>query len=200
MASTASFGWTKRTSEEIEARTRIVRGLHRSPLSLLEHRCIDQDNIDDSLASLPVFLAGCNELLVLAGRTYPTRLWCVMELFVYVRMGGKRERLVSRLLDDSTDLATRLAKFDAEDARCYLDNDRQKLLAVIEAAFGTFYLFNGLVRGIFSEATYTPTPTKRAKSGWRRLRKRSKAGGSKGVVMVGSPATAGEPASAGDAV
>ena len=147
-----------------------------------------------------MFLAGCNELLVLAGRTYPTRLWCVMELFVYVRMGGKRERLVSRLLDDSTDLATRLAKFDAEDARCYLDNDRQKLLAVIEAAFGTFYLFNGLVRGIFSEATYTPTPTKRAKSGWRRLRKRSKAGGSKGVVMVGSPATAGEPASAGDAV
>ena len=118
---------------------------------------------------------------------------------MYVRMGGKRERLVSRLLDDSTDLATRLAKFDAEDARCYLDNDRQKLLAVIEAAFGTFYLFNGLVRGIFSEATYTPTPT-RAKSGWRRLRKRSKAGGSKGVVMVGSPATAGEPASASDAV
>ena len=77
-----------------------------------------------------------------------------MELFVYVRMGGKRERLVSRLLDDSTDLATRLAKFDAEDARCYLDNDRQKLLAVIEAAFGTFTPFNTIVRRIGDKALH----------------------------------------------
>ena len=57
----------------------------------LDKACIDQTNIDASLASLPIFLAGCQGLLVLAGKTYPTRLWCVVELFVYLRMGGTKE-------------------------------------------------------------------------------------------------------------
>ena len=38
--------------------------------------CIDQNNIDASLAVLPIFLAGCKTLLVLPGSTYATRLWC----------------------------------------------------------------------------------------------------------------------------
>lgn len=37
--------------------------------------CIDQENIDANLSSLPVFLAGCKQLVVLAGETYPSRLW-----------------------------------------------------------------------------------------------------------------------------
>ena len=37
--------------------------------------CIDQLNIEESLACLPVFLAGCKQLLVLAGQTYSSRLW-----------------------------------------------------------------------------------------------------------------------------
>ena len=37
--------------------------------------CIAQDDIQANLACLPVFLAGCKELLVLAGATYSTRLW-----------------------------------------------------------------------------------------------------------------------------
>ena len=47
--------------------------------------CIDQSNIQQSLACLPVFLAGCQTLLVVAGPTYCSRLWCVMELFAFVR-------------------------------------------------------------------------------------------------------------------
>ena len=47
--------------------------------------CIDQDNIQQSLACLPVFLAGCQTLLVVAGPTYCSRLWCVMELFTFAR-------------------------------------------------------------------------------------------------------------------
>ena len=47
--------------------------------------CIDQDNIQQSLACLPVFLAGCQTLLVVAGATYCSRLWCVMELFTFAR-------------------------------------------------------------------------------------------------------------------
>ena len=44
-------------------------------LSRSTQACIDQTSIDDSLACLPVFLAGCNQLLVLAGPTYTSRLW-----------------------------------------------------------------------------------------------------------------------------
>ena len=34
---------------------------------------------------------------------------------------------------------------------CFLEGDRQKLLAVIEAGFGSFVPFNKLVREIFNE-------------------------------------------------
>ena len=37
--------------------------------------CIDQNNIDQALACLPIFLAGCKTLLITAGPTYCTRLW-----------------------------------------------------------------------------------------------------------------------------
>ena len=37
--------------------------------------CIDQLNIDASLACLPIFLSGCKKLLMLVGSTYVTRLW-----------------------------------------------------------------------------------------------------------------------------
>ena len=58
--------------------------------------------------------------------------------------------MVIKLLDDASALAQTLAKFDAGKARCYLDRDRQKLLAVIEASFGSFYPFNRLVRASFA--------------------------------------------------
>ena len=37
--------------------------------------CIDKENLDVSLACLPVFLAGCQHVLVAAGPTYTGRLW-----------------------------------------------------------------------------------------------------------------------------
>jgi hypothetical protein len=113
--------------------------------------CIDQLNIEASLACLPVFLSGCKQLLILAGETYSSRLWCVMEIFVFVRMGGTRDAMVVKLLDATGSLATCLTEFDAGKAKCFLDGDRQRLWAVIEASFGTFDPFNKIVRGIFVE-------------------------------------------------
>ncbi len=51
--------------------------LERSPMLWLDKACIDQSDIDANLACLPLFLSGCQELLVLPGATYPLRLWCV---------------------------------------------------------------------------------------------------------------------------
>ena len=64
----------------------------------------------------------------------------------------------------TSDLAAGLATFDAGRAKCFLDEDKQRLWAVIEASFGTFAPFNALVRDIFSHgvdepAAAAPKPT-----------------------------------------
>ena len=60
----------------------VPREEERVPTIWLDKACIDQDNIDESLAALPIFLSGCKSLVAVAGPSYPTRLWCVMELCV----------------------------------------------------------------------------------------------------------------------
>ena len=116
----------------------------------LDKACIDQTNIDANLMALPVFLSGCRSLLVLVGPTYSTRLWCVMELFVFLRMGGQHDDIAVRLLEGGDSLVRQLEKFDAGKAKCFLNRDRQRLWAVIEASFGTFAPFNKRVRAVFA--------------------------------------------------
>ena len=63
---------------------------------------------------------------MLVGPTYITRLWCVMEVFIFMRIkdvGAGSARLASqfitvKLLGDSTDLVLSLARFDAAKAQC----------------------------------------------------------------------------------
>jgi hypothetical protein len=74
-----------------------------------------------------------------------------MEIFVFVRMGGKQSDMVVRLLSGTTDLAPALLKFDAGKAETFDPNDRERLWAVIEASFGTFDPFNKVVRDMFGE-------------------------------------------------
>merc|ERR1719498_1823720 len=65
----------------------------REPRLWIDKYCIDQNNIDESLASLPVYLAGCRKLVILCGKTYLKRLWCIVELFVFLEMGGEVRNL-----------------------------------------------------------------------------------------------------------
>ena len=85
-----------------------------------------------------------------------TRVQCVMELFVFVRMGGKSSDILVKLLSES--VVASLAKFDAAKARCFLDKDRQGLLAVIEASFGTCAPFNKIIRALFSQMQLGESP------------------------------------------
>ena len=109
----------------------------------------------------------------MAGPTYCSRLWCVMEIFTFMRMGGTRERIEVKMLmhKDLTDpaaakkvLKRQFATFDAANAECFLpkDNDKHRLLAVVEAGFGDFKVFNQHVRSIFDDRlqeTYANLPT-----------------------------------------
>ena len=60
-------------------------------------------------------------------------------------------QLTIKLLGDDASLALSLARFDAARAECRYDRDRQRLLAVIEASFGTTAPFNQLVLEVFNK-------------------------------------------------
>ena len=100
-----------------------------------------------TLPSLPhqVYLAGCKQLLVLAGPTYVERLWCIVEVFTYLRMGGSPDRMVVVPLAGQT-ARLNFGEFDAEKAKCFSPEDKRKLLQAITMAFGSCEPFNALVR------------------------------------------------------
>merc|ERR1712217_437814 len=78
----------------------------RSARIWFDKACINQNNIEADLCGLPVFLSGCNKLLLLCGPTYLSRLWCVMELFTFVHIGGTDDNveIVALLPEDQTEM------------------------------------------------------------------------------------------------
>ena len=78
--------------------------------------------------------------------------------FTFLRTGGTVERVQIKLISNpSSDqaaarrlLVERFTQFKAENASCFLDRDRQRLLAVIETGFGDFVKFNSIVRNVFA--------------------------------------------------
>ena len=119
--------------------------------------------LEESLKCLPVFLTGCTHLVVLAGDQYTTRLWCVLEVFTFLRIGSSIDMMVILPLiytdkddgkeQDNNQMAARLeaesrvqrqfATFDVNHAQCYAA-DRDKLLSLIEAGFSDLTRFNQL--------------------------------------------------------
>jgi hypothetical protein len=88
----------------------------RPPRVFVDKACIDQQAIDESLAALPVYLAGCRRIVVCFGPTYPTRLWTLMELFVFLKMGASPDDVVVLPIGD-VDHFEQMAAFDASQAR-----------------------------------------------------------------------------------
>ena len=173
----------------------------RMPFVWLDKGSIDQQNISENLACLPVYMAGCKALLVLAGPSYGSRLWCLIELFVWVRMGGSVAAITvvpfvnsapkPQLLRVSTrrvsvdtaskrrssfastidvrlsgishakttplprapavhDVTHRLLAVDAYSSSCFKEDERQRLLGIIESGCGV-ESFNEIVRHIVRE-------------------------------------------------
>jgi hypothetical protein len=124
--------WAK--LQEWRAAFRQVHG--REPKLWIDKYCIDQTKIDDSLACLPVYLAGCKTLVIFCGETYLKRLWCLVEIFVFLEMGGHMDNLEVHLLQDEADplpLKHQLANFNPAESRCSTEDDTERLQAVIRA-------------------------------------------------------------------
>merc|ERR1740120_679411 len=98
--------------------------------------------IEVDLRCLPVFLMGCSRLVLFCGRTYLSRLWCILELFTYVHMGGREEDIELVLVrreeheqDDMHEIQARFDAFNASDCECYCPEEKERLLSIIEAAY-----------------------------------------------------------------
>ena len=115
----------------------------REPRVWIDKCCVDQQAIDESLKCLPVFLAGCAELIVLIGPTYLKRLWCAIEMYTFLAMGGATEQI--KFLSpapytvcpevNALGLERSFESFDVREARCCKQLDEQRLLGVVETGF-----------------------------------------------------------------
>ena len=66
-------------------------------------------------------------------------------------LGGDRERIIVRYLHDDVDeFARKIGPIDSAKARCTYEMDREFLLAIIEASFGTVAPFDKVVSEIFA--------------------------------------------------
>jgi len=132
----------------------------RSPTLWIDKLCIDQAAIARDLLYLPVFLAACNRLLVLSGPTYTSRLWCVMELYVYISMneGNRSHRnsiSVVKLCEGAEHGGwggdQKWKYFDAADCECFDPDDKAKMISIFEHGVGGVEAFNKEVRRLMNQ-------------------------------------------------
>ena len=107
----------------------------------LDKVCIDQENLSDGLRVLCINVTACKKLLVVCGKTYFQRLWCMLELFIMLAFSQNEADVVSRieLVPIEADGVTResilesMSTFELERAHCYDPNEEIKLRSVMAA-------------------------------------------------------------------
>jgi hypothetical protein len=176
----------------------------RAPRVWLDKACIQQTAIEESLRMLPIFLSGCRTLLILAGRTYTSRLWCVLECFVFLKMGGEPERIQVYPFSEESDKSVqevansavvvhRLERFDARRATCFKEDERQHLLSVIRAGFGSLDEFNSTMRGLFIDKMQPHLAGLQRQAVWARARTSLRRASSSGQLEHKATVTIADP-------
>ena len=74
-----------------------------------------------------------------------------MEVFIFLKMGGSIQRITIVPIDvaDSTEARKLFADADVSKCKCFLEEDRQRLLGIVERGFGDFDTFNQMIRQMF---------------------------------------------------
>merc|ERR1712079_45278 len=140
-------------------RTTFIAKNRREPCIWFDKACIDQTNIEEDLRCLPIFVGGCNELLVLCGTSYLNRLWCVVELFTFLHTGGNISKVTfnrlcyeDNLHEESIKLEDAIDTFDVKKCSCFNPADKEKMLPIIMSAFGDLDKFSDNVRELLKHA------------------------------------------------
>jgi len=114
--------------------------------------CLSRYDTESDLLCLPFFVGGCKQFVVLAGPTWSSRLWCLVEAFVFLQLGSS-DALVVRGTQSPETLRCSAAK-----AMCTLASDRDGLLGAIESAFGTLTAFDAAVNQALLQAANRQGP------------------------------------------
>ena len=131
----------------------------RVPTVWYDRVCIQEATAAENVAALPLMVLGCKQLVVLAGPTYSSRLWAMIEVLVFLwsQQGRQHDVVVLPLLRRAQETAegvrrrneaallSSVRQVDLAAAACYCEEDRQWMLAAIESAFGTPDRFNTLL-------------------------------------------------------
>ena len=138
-----------------------VAATGRDSLVWLDTMCLDEKDFRGDITRLPIFIAGCKQLVLLVGDTFCTRFWCVMELIAFVETGGRlRDVMVlplrrpkepepanlQQLFEAQKTAIAPLFTFEVKHATCHLPSDMDALLTAIESGFGSHAAFNIKVR------------------------------------------------------
>merc|ERR1712151_1344766 len=139
-------------------RRRFISKHGREPRVWIDKVCIDASDIERDLRCLPVFLSGCQKTVVLCGTTYLSRLWCMIELFTFVQMGRSLKNLEFEIVlrkdnqyQDMREVERTIDEFNAEKCSCFNFRDKERILCIILAAFGSIDAFNQVARGILRD-------------------------------------------------
>lgn len=126
----------------------------RAPTLWFDKVCINQEDIAQDLHCLAIFLAACNELLIICGETYITRLWCCVELFVYVSMNPEDQIRAPNVIvigdtaEERQHIRDGWKSFDASSCACLHQTDKDRIMSVVDRCPGGYQGFNKRVRKV----------------------------------------------------
>merc|ERR1712217_444914 len=110
---------------------------------------------------LPIFLGGCKRLVVLCGPSYPSSLRCLLEMCLYVHVGGSVSNIdlifISEEGSDVDDTANAhtfemaFAEVDSEDNVCFEHAEREGLAELISLAFGSESALRSSAKNLFEK-------------------------------------------------
>lgn len=131
----------------------------RWPVLWLDKVCLNQRNIELSLKLLPIYVLASKQVLVLAGDSYITRIWCIWEIYtLFAVSDGKPKIQIEAFSNNEPDhvecepalmiLKTRLENFEISNCNCYDPNEESKILAAVSASPGGAASFNNTVRAL----------------------------------------------------
>eukprot|EP00928_Gymnodinium_smaydae_P061334 TRINITY_DN45431_c0_g1_i1.p1 TRINITY_DN45431_c0_g1~~TRINITY_DN45431_c0_g1_i1.p1 ORF type:complete len:541 (-),score=72.20 TRINITY_DN45431_c0_g1_i1:333-1955(-) len=154
-----SHSWQDSPREKFDAlqrwRSAFLQAHGREPLVWFDKCCVNQTDIEADLRCLPIYLSGCKELLLLCGHTYLSRLWCIIEIFTFVHMGGDLGSIrvfpllrEGREVEDLVAIRTSFERFDVRRCQCTKSRDRRKFMLILDTAIGGVHGFNLSVREI----------------------------------------------------
>ena len=115
---------------------------NRYPTFWLDKLCVppmEGDEVHDSLKTLPLTIQSCNKMVVLLGKEYPERLWCLWELCTLLFMSDSstslevvKERIKIKVIDTDNEgkgkeWLEKMKKSKLEILKCFDRNEQESL-------------------------------------------------------------------------